>query len=962
MDFLSTSTSVSVSTWVSPANYVQVTKEDWQDAYDLVDAIHKTIEYNYSGTDNYGFNILSNVKTYLSSTEYTPEPSLVWKFFTGIDLVEGKRILSDLFHATPSDGTATTDKVRQVLNNAWSYLCKLETNKEPELKGSVQELMGFEPVAAVEGDEECASGEHRLHSCDCVLAEECGCTVHTDVDEKICTGCNQCSDCCDSDGYCFTCSGCDGRKSLNDNSQCSCCDQCETCCSGAGNCYYCEGCKETKSSSCGTCERCDGCCSCWECSGCDGKYSHADEDIGQCSGCECCEDCCKCYQCESCSEKHTSSHSMCSGCNQCEDCCECEDGFVSKKSCSRCGKAGVAVCPSCKRCKTCCPHEKITWSSITALTQKAKGIQALAKETDTWGSIRYRVPSFSLYTAADVKDKADRLVGRFVRPCPMTPRHGFVDSRVVNNTDEATAIINETLAADTQAEFIVMDCIKATHSAVWTPGMIVLGPGNDGATAGHGSFTLPVGGNYAGSERLLAGACVKQSPYVEMLWSEAGFSVVQLRDGPAVPQQVDYIAEQMVVTNVIEAQGDLLAWETLMKNQPAGTVVYHPGGSLASHYAVHAMLNRIPVLVSSKPAVGDILVPISGDAALTPNVAALRAGFHYGVTAKVDYITACYMMLLGCHNTVLWLGKHDLLLGVALGCCYRLSVTAGLGEWRYKEGLGNPNKNLNVSRNDVYHKVWGRVSRVRGLFLHALKDFRLLNWSQSIGGEKWFQFTRWAAVIFNAVRKGDATTALEAMNKAVNSSHNTGWGFNKFADDGAMSRVASNPVIAMEFCGRMVYDATINANKKLAKQWFKTRKPYPTNRMDKWLEVPVPLSTASIVNAQLDGDSVIVQCSPSANAKVYQVYKLAVKPEALEDVKRVLGRYVDNGLAVPSYIPGDTRSYVRSAMWNAYDSNGIAQSSHAVHIRNSSLDPNPHRTTRVHIPLVETEPVYVTYA
>src|ERR1035437_7070023 len=80
----------------------------------------------------------------------------------------------------------------------------------------------------------------------------------------------------------------------------------------------------------------------------------------------------------------------------------------------------------------------------------------------------------------------------FARPCPKRPRHGFVDSKVVNNPEEAAELIQKTLEIDPDGEVLFAPILDATYSAIWTPGLISIGPGNDGATAGKNSFALKV--------------------------------------------------------------------------------------------------------------------------------------------------------------------------------------------------------------------------------------------------------------------------------------------------------------------------------------------------------------------------------------------------------------------------------------------------------------------------------------
>jgi hypothetical protein len=170
-----------------------------------------------------------------------------------------------------------------------------------------------------------------------------------------------------------------------------------------------------------------------------------------------------------------------------------------------------------------------------------------------------------------------------------------------------------------------------------------------------------------------------------------------------LPQQIDSIPRPVTVSEVILAEGDLLAWETRMKHIDRNAVVYHPNGSLASHYAIHAVLNEVPVLVSREPRVGE-RIDVSEVPAKTPKIGALRAGFYLATKLHVSYEVAAYVMLAGCHHIAVWAGRCDGLLGLALGFAFRLTVTAELGEMRHL-----PGRDAEGSRDDIYDECWNRT-------------------------------------------------------------------------------------------------------------------------------------------------------------------------------------------------------------------------------------------------------------
>lgn len=82
----------------------------------------------------------------------------------------------------------------------------------------------------------------------------------------------------------------------------------------------------------------------------------------------------------------------------------------------------------------------------------------------------------------------------FGRPCPMQPRHGFVDSKLVHDQLELRRMWDEAKSQDQKSEVIVgpyMDKVDY-NSAYVSSGNLSIGLGNDGATGGRKSISFPV--------------------------------------------------------------------------------------------------------------------------------------------------------------------------------------------------------------------------------------------------------------------------------------------------------------------------------------------------------------------------------------------------------------------------------------------------------------------------------------
>jgi hypothetical protein len=434
-------------------------------------------------------------------------------------------------------------------------------------------------------------------------------------------------------------------------------------------------------------------------------------------------------------------------------------------------------------------------------TQKARGIAALARHHS--GDF---VPPFSVHSASQVRP--EQLVGYFSRPCPMRPRHGFVDSRRIASADEGSQLIRQTLEADPDAEIVTMPLVNAAFSGIWTRGSLTVGLGNDGATAGTSAWSVPSLGDLV-TNLTMDDAGIRESPYVEVLWpaKDPGYRLVQLRDGPDLPLTTDFVPYRVQVERVLLADGHLLDWEGEMRHVEPGTVVYHPNGSLASHYAIHAVLNRVPLLISREPQIGEVLEP-EGDTPRPADIQALQAGFAVATTLEIDYAGAVRIMLTGCHHLSVWTGKHDDLLGLALGCAYRLTIAAALGEMRHVPNSGKDRDDLD-SRDYVYETCWDKMqsAETRSAYEQALRSFHELVWLRGYGGAKWFFFARWAAVLHNHLVQGEAELALQALNQLVHCAHNSGWAFDKFIPEEALTQTARNPISSLIVCAPLLYEA-----------------------------------------------------------------------------------------------------------------------------------------------------------
>lgn len=342
----------------------------------------------------------------------------------------------------------------------------------------------------------------------------------------------------------------------------------------------------------------------------------------------------------------------------------------------------------------------------------------------------------------------------FARPCPITPRHGFVDSRRIGSFESLDSIWKEARLADEQAELIIMPYIKSYFNAVITPSVIAIGRGHDGATNGNDAISLPVQGELL-TKKVKELAGIIDTEYLEVVYGEYHrATLTQYRNGPALIRAKDYIPKDFIVSQVVEVAGqDLLQWEQLINEllNKATTAVYHKGGVLGSHYGVHCRLNEVAYITSFKPEIGQRLKEVKETNFI--NYPLVQRGIAYGLSEDMDGIVsqaiatkdisefgirAMSGVLYTLHNYNLLGSDQSFLLGVSIANMIRLCTSAALGELRHFSGLKNTlGRKLPGSREEVYNKYLVDVRSGMSKLKIAREVFLKGGWSGSYGGKAW---------------------------------------------------------------------------------------------------------------------------------------------------------------------------------------------------------------------------------
>lgn len=460
-----------------------------------------------------------------------------------------------------------------------------------------------------------------------------------------------------------------------------------------------------------------------------------------------------------------------------------------------------------------------------ARTQKAQGIHAL-KQMKVSGM---QVASFAL---AQDWDTLSALWGAmhgampgtvFVRACPVRPRHGFVDSKVVYTLEELRQLHDETLAADPLGEWLLGTKIAADTSAVVTPMSIALGPGHDGATAGVGCVTLPLARavglrmeDMPEEVRQHAAIAAPEQPYIELVMDpkESLPYLTQLRAGLETPRSGDYIPEDCIVSQVIVAEGSHLKWETDMaalRGKAKGIVVDHVGGSMISHFTLHAVANGVAVLTSRHPRVGEVLTATAGSQEAYSREAFLSGLFAYYGEKKRKMREILPGAVYTFHQSAWLRGEASYLLGWSIGCIHHAGVMAVSGESRHAMRRGHRNAEgkeatwalelqeafpRGIQRSEVFQKIADDPSLISSYLPLMTRAMRGACWEGGYGGSLWnlcLNATLKLDDVLVPLVKGEGDSdaliaqVISITNQLLHLAHNNGWWFNKFISPDVMN-------------------------------------------------------------------------------------------------------------------------------------------------------------------------------
>lgn len=478
-------------------------------------------------------------------------------------------------------------------------------------------------------------------------------------------------------------------------------------------------------------------------------------------------------------------------------------------------------------------------------TQKGKGIITLQKAGILGGEMAIVCTTLDRAIWAFGK-----IPGRkFARPCPINARHGFVDSREVKSEGDVIGIWGETKAADPQGELILMPLVQAEFNCVWRPGLLAIGPGHDGATAGHDSVSVFLQETYAPAWQELATAAgvdlATKAPFIEAVSHKGVDTVItQIRSGVKdAPTEPDWVPEPMTVGEVIAIDGavkatpdEMLAWEHKATTLTKGYhIVHDEGGNLGDHWSMHCQLNGIAVVTSFTPQVGQVLPKMGQD--LTPlEPQAIIWGFLGGLlspslkegseTGRRQRTRATVAAILGTHHGLRMGGQAGEHLGASVALFLRLGQAAVWGESRHaysygaSEGLKGIVEPLvkGQSRQQVFAGVLDDWRTGRAGLRAVTRCFHEGHWSSAMGGKNWAAISHAVVALDGAMielvripSRVNAKKVLAKLTTAVNLAHNGAQTcfLNKFCGSDWFDMAAALDPRAACFAGPVWYQATL---------------------------------------------------------------------------------------------------------------------------------------------------------
>jgi hypothetical protein len=538
-------------------------------------------------------------------------------------------------------------------------------------------------------------------------------------------------------------------------------------------------------------------------------------------------------------------------------------------------------------------------------TQKAKGIiyglHYFMKNIGKPIGDFYCIPTHSVITNTKDLIKNNKFPC-FARPCPIAPRHGFIDSKIITDRYSLKKMWKNVKKEDPNGEIVLGPYFKnIKYNMIYASnGIFSIGIGNDGATGGKRSVSFPVGPTFFDEKfREESGLNDKDTVYLEAIMQNLGgiWKLVQARGGPKVSSSsLDFIPKNILVKEIVAPINNLLKWESMVKSFKPGTVVYGKGHTLTSHAAIHCIINRIPFITSVKPKIGQNLLACE-ESFTKVN----RTNFLKGVTAGMKLCEdednmkrLMYFSLSVIHNwAYIRKSNHaDWLLGSASIVFLKICAALSFGEHRHHKG---PYTN---SRNSIYKEILCKGLCEFNKLPNLFKDFYNEDWEEGFGGIPWatctwYSYMVWKTIMDINLKKTtyisdkEVTNLISIINKATNVAHNSGWWFNKFAKNDDLNFLARQSGLAASAVAHLYYECKLNYDNvkriiKFPKLLKKIDKPFMEDKhkniiwvsidYDSWKDIRM-IGMTMWKNSDMEKDATIKVLNDNNINKVNKYFK-----------------------------------------------------------------------------------------
>lgn len=454
----------------------------------------------------------------------------------------------------------------------------------------------------------------------------------------------------------------------------------------------------------------------------------------------------------------------------------------------------------------------------------------------------------------EIAKESERKV--FVRPCPVVPRHGFVESREVSDYNEVMKVWKETITEDPDGELIIMNKLSGKYSAVMTAAGVTWGMSHNGVTAGYGrSYIIPTPvGNFDSKllQQMGRDPNGNEGVYCELVENYGGVWAVQMRLGPKQPDSRVKRHTAMLrptIRRVLTPESsDLIDWSLELAKVPAVETRYAlawlPGQTMSSHFAVQAIAAGFNVSVEDKcPAgLGQVLeADVNEMRPLTEDDYKFMAQC-IRADRRVLFMDGPRNVLLSVailHSVSYWGSEPHLLALRARGIVIaaRYAFAACLGEARHSRSEKKKTKidwkffsrrvERDLSRGTVFNWAlklsWGRLPTFAGaaaedmvwpnqpnVMEHLGKGGKLSDYPSNYMGMKWEFAALKVRDLIKSInmfcQKPSAdrwNVALGLYNEIINAAHNGGYLMNKWASTDLIDHIASSPSLAFGYSNVM---------------------------------------------------------------------------------------------------------------------------------------------------------------